>query len=98
MSETASWLRLAVEAQHGGHATFVAIEPVDERHNGKPVWQGHVHVVDLDGHPTATRAYIWSSPVEGSSKRRFYAVLHLGPIRSTSDAVRVAITAESKSK
>lgn len=47
----------AIEAQHGGRATYVAIEAVYERHNGEPVWQGHVHVFDLNGHPTATRAY-----------------------------------------
>ena len=34
-----------------------------------------VHVFDLAGHPTATRAYAWSSPIEGSTKRRFVAVL-----------------------
>jgi hypothetical protein len=31
---------------------------------------------DLAAHPTATRAYAWSSPIEGSTKRRFFAVLH----------------------
>lgn len=68
-----------------------------EPYNGQPVWQGHVHVFNLDGHPTATRAYAWSTPVDGSSKRRFYAVLHLGPIRSARDAVRAAIVAEHQS-
>jgi hypothetical protein len=37
-------------------------------------------------------------PVEGSDKRRFYAVLHLGGIRSPLDAVRAAIVAERKAK
>jgi len=38
----------------------------------------------------------WSSPIEGSSKRRFHAVLHLGDIghRWMLDAVRAAIVAE----
>jgi hypothetical protein len=40
----------------------------------------------------------WSSPIEGSDKRRFYAVLHLGGIRSPLDAVRAAIVAERKAK
>ncbi|MFI5032965.1 MAG: hypothetical protein ACHQPH_19905, partial [Reyranellales bacterium] len=44
--------------------------------------EGTVHVFDLEDHPKATRAYAWSSPIEGSNKRRFYAVLHLGSIRS----------------
>jgi hypothetical protein len=41
---------------------------------------------DLEGHPSATRAYAWSSPVEDSDRRRFYAVRHLGGIRSPPDA------------
>lgn len=89
-------LAVAIEKQHGGRATFIAVEPIDERHNDQPVWQGHVHVFDLDGHPTVTRAHAWLSPIEGSSKRRFYAVLHLGPIRSARDVVRAAIVAEAK--
>jgi len=40
----------------------------------------------------------WSSPVEGSDKRRFYAVLHLGGIRSPLDAVWAAIVAERKAR
>jgi hypothetical protein len=35
-------------------------------------------------------------PIEGSDKRRFYAVLHLGGIRSAVDAVRAAIVAEAR--
>jgi len=61
---------------------------------GRPVWQGLVHVFDLAGHPTTTRAYAWSSPIEGSTKRRFYAVLHVPPISSPADAVRAAIVEE----
>ena len=33
----------------------------------------------------ATRAYAWSSPIEGSAKRRFFAVLHMGAIKSPRD-------------
>ena len=89
-------LKAAVEAQHGGIATLTQIVPVHETFNGQVVWDGTVHVFDLDGHPTATRAYAWSSPIEGSDRRRFYAVLHLGGIRSPLDAVRAAILAEAK--
>jgi hypothetical protein len=45
--------------------------------------QLNVHVFDLVGHPTASRAYAWSSPIEGSEKRRFFVVLHLSPITSS---------------
>jgi hypothetical protein len=58
--------------------------------------EGTVHVFDLEGHPKATRAYAWSSPIERSNKRRFYAVLHLGGIRSPLEAVRAAIVAERR--
>jgi hypothetical protein len=53
-------------------------------------------VFDLAGNPQATRAYAWSSPIEGSSKRRFFAVLHMGGIKSPADAVRAAIVAEHR--
>ena len=93
---TQAQLAEAIELQHGGCAIFCVVETVDERHNGEPVWQGEVYVFDLEDHPRATRAYAWSSPVEGSDRRRFYAVLHLGGIRSAADAVRAAIVAESR--
>lgn len=98
MDVSVDQLKQAVEGQHGGKAALVSAEPVKEVFNGKTVWEGVVHVFDLEGHPKATRAYAWSSPVEGSNKRRFYAVLHLGGIRSPLDAVRAAIVAERRVK
>ncbi len=59
---TVDALRAAIESQHGGTARFREIVPVSETFNGQPVWEGEVHVFDLDGHPSATRAYAWSSP------------------------------------
>jgi hypothetical protein len=64
----------------------------------QPVWEGIVHVFNLEGHPKATRAYAWSSPIEGSTKRRFFAVQHVGPIKSPVDAVRAAIVAEHQQR
>jgi hypothetical protein len=93
---SADQLQRAIEDQHGGRAALVDVLPVKELFQGKVVWEGIVHVFDLEGHPKATRAYAWSSPIEGSDKRRFYAVLHLGGIRSPLDAVRAAIVAERK--
>jgi hypothetical protein len=46
----------------------------------------------------AKRAYAWSSPIEGSDKRRFFAVLHVPPITSPLDAVRAAIVAEQRGR
>ena len=92
-----SELRDAIECQHGGKARFVEAVPVSETFQGQPVWQGTVHVFDLEGHPKATRAYAWSSPVEGSDRRRFYTVLHVPPITSPEAAVRAAIVQEYRS-
>ena len=54
-------LKHAVESQHGGTATLVQSVPVNETFDGNPVWEGTVHVFDLEGHPKAKRAYAWSS-------------------------------------
>jgi hypothetical protein len=90
-------LKDAVERMHGGSATLAQSVPVRETFDGKPVWEGMVHVFGLTGHPTATRAYAWSSPIEGSTKRRFFAVLHQPPVDSPQAAVRAAIVAEQRS-
>lgn len=90
-------LKHAVEAQHGGAATFVQSVPVREEHNGQTVWDGTVHVVDLARHPSATRAYAWSCE-RPDGKRRFFAVLHVGGITGPREAVRAAIVAEQWAK
>jgi hypothetical protein len=91
-----SQLLNAVEQQHSCHATFAQTVPVRETFHGQPVWEGVVHVFDLGGHPTATRAYAWSSAIDGSDKRRVYAVLGIGAIKTPVDAVRAAIVAEHR--
>lgn len=97
MSEVSpSELRRAVESQHGCTATLAQSVPVKETFGGKTVWEGIVHVFKLTGHPEAKQAYAWSSPIEGSPKRRFFAVLHLPPVSSPAEAVRAAIVAEAK--
>ncbi|GEP61403.1 hypothetical protein RSO01_85690 [Reyranella soli] len=84
-----------IPARRDGGA-LAHVEPVKEMSEGRTVWEGRVHVFSLEGHPKATRAYAWSSPIEGRDKRRFYAVLHLGGIRSPLDAVRAAILEEQR--
>lgn len=94
-------LKQAVENMHGGTATLAQSLPVSERFEGKTVWtvwEGVVHVFELAGHPKATRAYAWSSPIEGGTKRRFFAVLHIPPMTSPVEAVRAAIVQEHRSK
>jgi hypothetical protein len=99
MDETeAGQLKQAVERMHGGSAQLVQSVPVQETFEGKLVWEGVVHMFDLTGHPTTTRAYAWSSPIEGSTKRRFFAVLHSARINSPLEAVRAAIVAEHRQR
>jgi hypothetical protein len=82
----AEQLKQAVEQMHGGSAQLAQSVPVRETFEGKPVWEGVVHVFDLTGHLAATRAYAWSSPVESSTKRRFFAVVHTERINSPLEA------------
>ena len=91
-------LQRAVEGMHACKATLVQSVPVKERHGNATVWEGVVHVFDLKGHLMANRAYAWSSPIKGSDKRRFFAVLHEGPVTGPVEAVRAAIVAEHQSK
>jgi hypothetical protein len=80
-------LRDAVEGMHKCSARLVQSVPVIEMHRGASV---------LTGHPKAARAYAWSSPIEGSDKRRFFAVLHVPPITSPLEGVWAALVAEHK--
>src|ERR1700736_851621 len=92
----ANQLKRSVEAPHGGTATLSHSIPILETFEEQPVWEGIVHVFDLEGHPQASCAYAWSSPIKGSDRRRFFAVLHQPPITSPLDAVRAAIVAEHR--
>jgi hypothetical protein len=94
----ADQLRDAVERMHGCPAQLVEAVAVAEAFEGRPVWQGVVHVFDLQGHRSADGCYAWSSSVEGSDRRRFYAVLGVPPINSAADAVRAAIVADRKGR
>ncbi len=88
----------AVEGLHGCKANFIETVVVTETFQGQAVWQGIVHVFEIEGHPTATRCYAWSSPIEESIKRKFFAVLHVPPVISAKDAVRAAIVQEHRNK
>lgn len=90
-------LREAIESQHGGKATLAQSVPVREMHGADVAWEGIVHVFHLEGHPSADRAYAWSTLLdESTGRRRFYAVLHAGPVMSPVDAVRAAIVADHR--
>jgi hypothetical protein len=91
-------LKQAVESQHGGTATLFYVAQVHEIRGSEIVRQRNVHVFDLEGNAKASRAFAWSSPIEGSDKRRIHAVLDQGGIRTPAAAVRAAIVAERQRK
>ena len=91
-----SHLAAVIEHRHGLAPTCGGeVHVLLERSGQRPV-ERVVHVFDLTGHPKANRAYAWSSPIEGSDKRRFFTVLHVPPITSPVKAVRAAIVAENR--
>ncbi|MGD1146701.1 MAG: hypothetical protein ABR961_01975 [Thermoanaerobaculaceae bacterium] len=96
MLEDANALREAVERLHGCKAKLLEAVRVVERFHGAVVWDGVIHVFSIEGHPSAVICYAWSSPVEGSGRRRFYAVLRTPPVVSPADAVRAAIVDDYK--
>jgi hypothetical protein len=88
-------LTKAILDLHGCKARWVESVPVKETFQGKAVWEGVVQVFDLKDHPTASRCYAWSYVTdETTGKRKFFAVLHQGPVDSPLNAVRAAIAAE----
>jgi hypothetical protein len=89
-------LKIAVERLHNCSASFLKDVVVIEKFGDKTSWSGTVSVFDLKGHPLATKAYAWSSSIEGSTKRRYYAVLHIPPVDSAEKAVRASIVRDQK--
>jgi hypothetical protein len=89
-------LRKVVERMHGGRARLREVVPVLETYREQVVWEGEVHVFDLEGHPTASVCYAWTSFIGDSDRRRFYAALGVPPINSPADAIRAAFVADRK--
>jgi len=90
-------LREAIRNLHGCDSTFVESVPIRETFRGAVTWEGAVVVFDLVGHPTAERAYAWSSAVPGTDRRTFVAVLHAGKVDSPSKAVFASIVEDLRS-
>jgi hypothetical protein len=88
-------LQDAIRHMHGCDATWVESVPVTETLSGETVWDGEVQVFALHGHPGAERAYAWSYATEGT-RRKFVAVLGVGPVQDAATAVRASIVAESR--
>ena len=89
---TADELRRVVEQRCGAKAALSYVAPV--RHQfGDVVWEGSVHVFELDGHKTVPHAYAWSTGF-GSNVRTF-VVLHGGGILGPAHAVRAVLMGEA---
>ena len=90
-------MRLAVERIHRCHATYRTSVRVNRQFRGQTAWAGIVSIFDVD-HREASSCFAWSASIEGSDKRRYYAVLDKPPIESASDAVWASISAEHESR
>lgn len=97
-SDNLNELKRAVERLHNCKASHIEDVTVIEKFGEKTVWGGVVSVFEIRGHPKATKCYAWSSPIEGSTKRRYFAVLHAPPVDSPEKAVRAAIVHDQKAK
>lgn len=81
---------------HQCSATPIETIAVTETFEGKTVWQGIIHVFKIKGNDKADICYAWSSPIEGSTKRRYYTVLKVPPVDSPEKAVRASIVQDHK--
>lgn len=82
----------AIRHLHGLEATWLESVPVHEQHAGKTVWAGHVQVFEVD-HPATRRCYAWSHESGPGGRRKFHAVLGVGPAKGPREAVQAAIAA-----
>ena len=87
--------RKAIRHLHGIDSTWIESVPVHETFQSETVWDGTVEVFELVDYPKTLRAYAWAYATEGT-KRRYIAVLELGPVRDATTAVRAAIAADAK--
>lgn len=91
-------VKQAAEHLHSCKATSIEDVAVIENFGDQTVWNGIVHVFKIEGNPKADTCYAWSSPIRGSKKRRYYAVLKIPPVDSPEKAVRVSIIQDRKTQ
>jgi hypothetical protein len=86
-------LTQVIENQHGAKGVFHQSVRVAKWNGNASSWDGMVHVFNVSGHPTARRAFAWSSPIAGSQGSRYFAVLQSPRIKTPHDAARAAAAA-----
>ena len=94
--ESINDLERAIFNLHGCNSKWLESVPIVEKFSDNIVWDGVVQIFKLIGHPQSIKCYAWSHSVEGSTKRKFHAVLHFGPVDSPQKAVQAAIIARHK--
>ena len=88
MPDTLLTLRYTVEKAHGCKAKCADKVTVHEKQRGRTIWYGTVHVFDLYGHDSASRAYAWTIGDDVGEAPRVITVLHKGLVTGPSEAVR----------
>ncbi len=83
----------AIRHTHDCDAIWVESVSVLETFQDETVWEGEVQVFEVQ-HPRASMVYAWSHESGEGGRRRFYAVLGMGPVTSALTAVRASILAE----
>lgn len=89
-------LKAVIEKLHNCKASHTEDIVVMEKFGQDTVCEEIVSVFEIKGHDKADKCYAWSSPIEGSTKRRFYAVLDITPVDSPEKAVRASIIHDFK--
>ena len=80
-------LAAAVEVRCGGKASLNHVQQVHLDLEDGAIWDGVIHVFDLDRHQTAQRVYAWPSAIGGRTPS-IHVVLHSFSIESAQDAAR----------
>src|SRR5688500_17077203 len=90
-------LKLTVERVHECSARHCMSVAIQEEFQGLTIWNGHVEVFDIKGHPHAHICYAWAAAGEpAASSERFITVLGIPPVVSPLTAVRAAIVADTE--
>jgi hypothetical protein len=92
-------LRDVIHKLHGAKAEHVRSVAVQEKFQGRIVWDGVVEVFDLSGHPKANRIYAWSHDTDDPKHpKQHVTVLHIPPVVSPQTAVQAVIVQEYKNR
>ena len=90
---TMDLLKKVIDMQHGGSSAYLH-SVATHRFAPRPgLWDGVVHCFAVTGHASATKAYAWISPIEGTGSSRYFAVLHQGAIKGPVEAVQAVVKA-----